>query len=105
MCVVAFQSIAAMADSNTVHQITESHLQTEHDHHLDTKNTVNSASEADGHHIKDCHHCGHCSGTHISWVNSSISPSLDEGLTTHNFNWIKHQSKGYYAPLLRPPIA
>ena len=64
----SFNAVSALLDA---HQVDAQHLETVHDHASDTKivaeNQVTDVGD-DDHNINDCHHCGHCSGSHFSWV-------------------------------------
>ncbi|MFC3034756.1 hypothetical protein ACFOEE_19810 [Pseudoalteromonas fenneropenaei] len=98
------QAGLTLADTQVVHQLESSHLQIEHAHQLDV--TVGSQLlDESGHHIKDCHHCGHCSGSHLSWlVLKSVMPSASRhlvaaGRVPSSFIAIS------LTPELRPPIA
>ena len=64
----SFNAVSALLDA---HQVDAQHLETVHDHASDTKSVIeDQVTDAgdDDHNINDCHHCGHCSGSHFSWV-------------------------------------
>ncbi|CCQ10132.1 hypothetical protein PALB_9970 [Pseudoalteromonas luteoviolacea B = ATCC 29581] len=101
LCVFTLQSGALLASTEPKHVINSAHLQSEHNHANDTNPNF---TQDDNHNINDCHHCGHCSGTHLSWVADQgvmLAPKLIS-LSVAKRN-LAH-FKGYYAPLLRPPI-
>lgn len=71
---VVLQSFVAIAASVETHQVDIQHIQTKHNHHDDIaqKNNLNTV---DGHDVSDCHHCGHCSGSHLSWILVKLTSS------------------------------
>lgn len=65
---IVLQSFAFAVSATTEHhQIDSAHLQTEHDH-LSHENAVNDQAAEQDHNEKDCHHCGHCNGAHLSLI-------------------------------------
>ncbi|PAY00069.1 hypothetical protein CKO50_17495 [Pseudoalteromonas sp. HM-SA03] len=99
MFLLAVQSVSVFASEASFHQIEVSHLQHTHDHAEDVQ------ADSSGHHTKDCHHCGHCSGTHLNLVilksllpfemrpNSEIYPQSDTKV------------RAFVEQAHRPPIA
>ncbi|CAH9050548.1 hypothetical protein PSECIP111951_00214 [Pseudoalteromonas holothuriae] len=71
---IALQSVGVVAAATQVHQIDLEHLKTEHTHSLLTMAQFEQVQ--DDHNIKDCHHCGHCSGSHLSWYINKPTPTL-----------------------------
>ena len=65
---------------------------------------VESQSDTE-HNIKDCHHCGHCQGTHTQWVASNKStlqtPKL---IITNQYFYADHVDKIFTEEPIRPPI-
>ncbi|MCG9733656.1 hypothetical protein L1D51_06565 [Pseudoalteromonas shioyasakiensis] len=102
---IVLQSLAAVASATSqFHQIDIDHIQTQHEHKNDISSNGEEISE-DGHNISDCHHCGHCSGSHLSWViidNINISVPLT---TINNIPNKFDQTKEYLDAILRPPIS
>ncbi|GGI91410.1 hypothetical protein GCM10009332_30910 [Shewanella gelidii] len=99
---IALQSFVAVSASMETHQLDVEHLQTIHDHETEHTPQLDNANEHD---IEDCHHCGHCSGNHTSWIlvkSYSPSQSLNH---SHNFNELILLSLGISTRLYRPPIA
>ena len=81
--VIVLQSLAFAASAQPSHQIDGEHLQSQHSHQQDSQllrgkvkvsHPVATADE-EQHDISDCHHCGHCSGSHLSWL-STQPPGL-----------------------------
>lgn len=70
---IILQSFVSVASSIDTHNDGIEHLQTVHIHA-----EINTLEETDqaGHDIKDCHHCGHCSGSHLTWVFTKISTKI-----------------------------
>jgi ABC-type nickel/cobalt efflux system permease component RcnA len=102
---IALQSFVAVAESGNNHQVNAKHLQTEHSHKLD-KNTVTDISNENGHNIEDCHHCGHCQGSHAQWLTSKKSPQLTSKLLVINqYFYLTQLNKSFIEELIRPPIA
>jgi len=73
---IVLQSFSAIAAPNNAHQLDIQHIQTEHDHRDDLQ--LNNMADIDEeHNISDCHHCGHCTGTHLSWILVKTAIVLD----------------------------
>jgi len=102
---IALQSFVAVANSNDNHQIDSQHLQTEHSHDVDKVEIYNESSD-DDHNINDCHHCGHCQGSHSSWfVTTSSNNSTLKSLMLDQYFYHVHLDKSVIEELIRPPIA
>lgn len=102
---IALQSFVAVANSTDNHQVDSQHLQTEHFHDGDNNELFDESSN-DGHDIKDCHHCGHCQGSHTSWfVSKKHSESMPEFLVINQYFYHMHLAKNFIEELIRPPIA
>ncbi|WP_145925034.1 hypothetical protein [Pseudoalteromonas luteoviolacea] len=67
--VIALQSVSFVASLSDVHLVDVKHLQSTHSHQHDLQVTNTVELDEHGHAIQDCHHCGHCSGSHTSWLN------------------------------------
>lgn len=102
---IVLQSISSIASATSEnHQIDVEHLQTQHDH-KDDRDILNENADDEPHDIKDCHHCGHCSGSHLSWILISNSNSATK---LYNNNLIPYQfgqTKEFLDAILRPPIS
>ncbi|MBL4764677.1 MAG: DUF2946 domain-containing protein [Colwellia sp.] len=102
---IALQSFVAMANSDDNHQVDSQHRQTEHSHDLDHNEFFEGSSE-DEHDSKDCHHCGHCQGSHTSWLvsikNSDTTVAL---LVSNQYFYHTHLDKSFIEEPIRPPIA
>nr|WP_297347441.1 hypothetical protein [uncultured Glaciecola sp.] len=106
---ILFQSFTAVASSLDFHSVDVSHLSEVHDHDkhdapiLD-KTPVNVKSTSDSaHNPSDCHHCGHCHGSHTQWVGDSVGiryNPLDQG---HAFFYLSKIIDAPLTRLLRPP--
>jgi hypothetical protein len=102
---IAMQSFASVADSNENHQVDSQHLQTEHSHALDNT-TISSDSSENEHNVKDCHHCGHCQGSHTQWfVSKKSSDTPPNFLVLNQYFYLTHLDKGFTEELIRPPIS
>ena len=94
---IVFQSFSAVANSLDFHAIDTEHLQHDHDH---AEHSINASvspeidiSEDDAkvhHNPADCHHCGHCHGSHAQWVGHHSINNLNELASGHNFNSIQN---------------
>lgn len=77
---IVLQSLTAVVSATPEnHQIDIEHLQIQHDH-ADDRNVSNDNVGDEQHNEKDCHHCGHCSGSHLSWIlvsNSNTTGKLN----------------------------
>tara|TARA_A200000159_G_scaffold159380_1_gene177932 strand:+ start:56 stop:481 length:426 start_codon:yes stop_codon:yes gene_type:complete len=107
---ILFQSFSAVANSLDFHAIDTQHLQHEHDHAEHSSDAPVSAvidvseDDATGHHNPaDCHHCGHCHGTHAQWVGHHSINNLNEVMSSHNFNYLDAVLDASINRLLRPP--
>jgi len=104
---IMFQSFAAVADSLAFEPIDAQHLQHEHSHseHANTSHQSSPINHDtnDDHHPAECHHCGHCQGTHAQWLGHSAQ---NEALGLRQFHHYVYLSLFVEAPpnkLLRPP--
>ncbi|MBQ4835941.1 MULTISPECIES: hypothetical protein [Pseudoalteromonas] len=80
MIVIALQSVSSVASLSDLHLVDAQHLQTTHLHQHNERVTTVVEFDEHGHAIQDCHHCGHCSGSHTSWV--TVQPSTNTILKT-----------------------
>ncbi|WP_158678268.1 DUF2946 domain-containing protein [Pseudoalteromonas sp. T1lg23B] len=112
--VIALQSVGTVASASQTHQIDIEHLQTEHVHaehihaeHHDAKQypTVTELYDQDGHNIKDCHHCGHCSGSHLSWYVSKLVNQLPIVLALNDYSQTHSHTIHRHEPQFKPPKA
>lgn len=84
------------------HQLDVEHLQVIHDHETDHFSQLDIGNEHD---IDDCHHCGHCSGKHTSWILiKALTPNLSLN-HSDNFNKLILLPLGTSTRLDRPPIS
>lgn len=102
---IVLQSLSSVASSTSAdHKIDLEHLQTQHEHKSDVKSFDGNVDE-EGHDIDDCHHCGHCSGSHLSWISVT---HINSTHTLYNLNKIPYlfdQTKEYLDAIQRPPIS
>ncbi len=102
---IVLQSISSIASSiSENHQIDIEHLQTQHDH-ADDRNVSNDNVGDEQHNEKDCHHCGHCSGSHLSWVLVSSSNATGKLNIFNKTPYQIAQTNSYLEAILRPPIS
>ena len=101
---IVLQSLTAVASATyDSYQIDIEHLQTQHDHNNDL---AGLNDQADGEHdIKDCHHCGHCSGSHLSWILTTHLSASAKIQSTNNLPYQFIHTKAFLDPILRPPIS
>ncbi|PCK31359.1 hypothetical protein [Pseudoalteromonas piscicida] len=99
MLLVSVQSVSLFASESNFHQVEVSHLQHSHDHAEDV------SAEPNGHHTKDCHHCGHCSGTHLNLVIlKSLTPFKVLG-HSEIYRQAQDRIRTFIEQAHRPPIA
>jgi hypothetical protein len=110
----SFTAVASLLDFHTldVTHLSEVHNHHEHDGHQphaliepDTAQPSQNASASDDnfHNPADCHHCGHCHGSHTQWVGDSSSLKaflVNEG---HAFFYLSKVIDAPISRLLRPP--
>ena len=102
---IALQSFVAVANSDENHQVDLQHLQTKHSHDIDNIELVDDSSERE-HNIKDCHHCGHCLGSHAQWLTSEKAYlTTPDFLISNQYLYSSHLEKSFIEELIRPPIA
>ena len=102
---IVLQSISSIAsETSENHQIDIEHLQTQHDH-ADDRNALNDNADDDEHNEKDCHHCGHCSGSHLSWILVSNSNTTGKLNIINKTPYQIDQTSTFLEAILRPPIS
>lgn len=102
MLLIATQSAFANATSTPPHQIDSTHLQASHSHTNDALN-INTDTQST-HDISDCHHCGHCSGSHVNWfmaAHLSVLPPYGAHTLPATPKLAK---RSFIEPNFRPPI-
>jgi len=102
---IALQSCVAMANSDENHQVDYQHLQTEHSHDID-KPAFSTDASNDNHNSKDCHHCGHCQGSHTQWLTSKkndLTPTNFQVTNLYLYSILIEKS--FIEELIRPPIS
>jgi hypothetical protein len=107
---ILFQSFSAVANSLDFDAIDTQHLQHEHNHAEHDK-SLSSTSTQDAstdqvqgqHNPADCHHCGHCHGTHVQWVGHDSISKHHHVVSNHNFNYLDALIDAPINRLLRPP--
>ncbi|APD86582.1 hypothetical protein ACI7YQ_11250 [Alteromonas marina] len=107
---ILFQSFSAVANSLDFHAIDTQHLQHEHKHseHEQVQSDLSAKATSDKvstehHNPADCHHCGHCHGTHAQWVSQNHINILKTVVSIHNFNYLDAVIDAPINRLLRPP--
>lgn len=108
---IFFQSFAAVASLLDFHVVNPEHLQQEHQHSLDHQpssiafeqfdNSQKMSSEQ--HNPSDCHHCGHCQGTHAQWLGQQLEQKMPLTQHSHQFSYLKILIDGPVSQPLRPP--
>ncbi|WP_125719267.1 hypothetical protein [Pseudoalteromonas rubra] len=73
MLLIGVQSVTAAVDPGNFHQPDQAHLQTKHVHDDNYSVSDRLIFDEQGHVISDCHHCGHCSGSHTIWMSARLA--------------------------------
>lgn len=114
---IAMQSFVAVANLSDSHQIDSQHLQTTHSHARDDVKQNDLASSVeyqnehldqkiDEHNISDCHHCGHCQGSHAQWfAGKRAHQPTPLQLVSNRFFHLAQIKPLFIDELIRPPIA
>jgi len=101
---IVFQSYTAVANQKITHQVDVQHIQTEHSHLTDDSLATNDGEN--DHNVQDCHHCGHCHGSHTHWFSSKNLPQTLPLLLVFNHYLYQNDHEGRFVEnLIRPPIA
>lgn len=102
---IVLQSFVAVANTNETHQLDAQHIQSEHSHDVDHI-ALSTDSADDDHYIKDCHHCGHCQGSHSPWFTAKKSYQVTTNLLVLNqYYYLQGKEKSVIEALMRPPIS
>ncbi|MBA6372926.1 DUF2946 domain-containing protein [Colwellia sp. BRX8-4] len=102
---IALQSFVAVANSDNNHQLDAQHLQTEHSHEVDNQARLNATSDTE-HNVKDCHHCGHCQGSHSQWfLTKKLTSTVTKLLIPNQYFYLIDININFIEQLIRPPIA
>jgi len=101
---IVLQSFIAVSASFDTHQLDVAHLQTEHDHATDIGSKLSADKNIDEHNVNDCHHCGHCSGSHISWVSGKTVNAELSLFSLHSFQLSHAVPYRTLSSIYRPPI-
>jgi hypothetical protein len=106
---ILFQSFTAVASSLDFHTVDVTHLSEIHEHEKDdvsfsdeTASSVQSTSD-NAHNPSDCHHCGHCHGSHTQWVTDSTGMRYNPFSQGHAFFYLSKIIDAPVTRLLRPP--
>ena len=117
---ILFQSFSAVANLLDFHTIDPQHLQQAHQHSDDhvigsvnaepSEKPVNKLGDGKNmtdsqHSSADCHHCGHCNGTHVQWVGQNVIRSINIAQQSHQFHYLQAVIDAPANQLLRPPKA
>jgi len=105
---ILFQSFSAVAKNEIHEHQLGDNIATEH-----AQVQLKSSEQPDAdnvpvdksHNPADCHHCGHCHGTHAQWIVSTNGIELDSVATHHNFYYLSKVIDAPITQLLRPPKA
>lgn len=99
---IVLQSFVASASSTESHSVDIEHIQTEHNH-VDDIN-MNDIPEG-GHDISDCHHCGHCSSSHLPWISAKSISNHTTFKSVQTISYQKLLSEDVFDVVFRPPIS
>ncbi|GAA6182758.1 hypothetical protein [Aliiglaciecola sp. NS0011-25] len=115
---ILFQSFSAVAKSIDFHTIDSEHLSEVHEHQVGdntatdkTQILLNSNIQANvdnslievPHNPADCHHCGHCQGSHAQWLGNDVSIELASIHPSSGFYYLSIVVDAPVTQLLRPP--
>ena len=104
---IVLQSFLAVADAEKPHQINTQHLQTEHVHEYDHESLNRSLSDSPNgeHNTNDCHHCGHCQGSHTQWIsNKKITTTPTDFIVFNQYFYLNYLDNNFIEEPIRPPI-
>ena len=104
---ILLQSFSAVAKVADVHIVDSEHIKTEHVHalddHISSEKLIQSSADNDQHNPADCHHCGHCNGSHVQFATHVyISRDIDFK-SSQVFYYLKVVIEAPPSRLLRPP--
>jgi len=109
---IALQSLFAVADNRQIHQIDTEHLKVEHSHQSDKQIKTAPDSKLTSmldsnieHDNEDCHHCGHCHGSHAQWLALNHLSMPIHSARNNLFNYQSKLNIGTQENLFRPPIS
>jgi len=117
---ILFQSYAAVANTLDFKVVDSQHLSEIHEHQLgdniaseNSQVQLKSVEQLDAdnapvdisHNPADCHHCGHCHGTHSQWLGNTNGIELYFVATHHGFYYLSTVIDAPVTQLLRPPKA
>jgi len=105
------QSFLSMSKTFDLHDVVSTKHNVEHSHeHTHTEHTQlyhaqTSVSDDQGntHNPADCHHCGHCHGSHVQWLSQSVTSDVIEFSQLHTFLYLSKVLDALPERLLRPP--
>ncbi|KMT66755.1 hypothetical protein [Catenovulum maritimum] len=100
---ILLQSLSAVAKSVDFHMLDPEHLQTTHVHALDDNQSSYEIAEDGLHNPADCHHCGHCNGSHVQGAPHAYLHQLFVFKHTHSFIYQNSVIESPSSKLLRPP--
>lgn len=99
------QSFIVVANNQEIHQTDPQHLKVEHSHQ--NHSTVDESTEQafSDHNEEDCHHCGHCHGSHMQWDYYEKDADTELLLSPMPFYATEMALIRFLDNDLRPPIA
>lgn len=113
LILIALQSLATVTKTQEFHQVEPEHLALIHqlapDHQSTSLINVNNDeqinTQADSHNPADCHHCGHCNGSHAHWVSISCTRFNNHYIAINQYAYQHNLADGTVNRLIRPPKA
>lgn len=102
---IVLQSFSPIVFAQDFHQVDVEHLRVEHSHQDDRVFSLDNQNNDKQHNIEDCHHCGHCAGTHLTYVVLQHNYSILESISQSILDSLKTLPKDYIDPAIRPPIS
>ena len=107
---ILFQSFSAVANLLDFHSVNVQHLSEVHEHQNNTKSKAiamqqgaDSVLDEATHNPADCHHCGHCNGSHAQWLEPTSNNPIHSLVTPDLFYYLSIVIEAPLTQLLRPP--
>ncbi|WOH38543.1 DUF2946 domain-containing protein [Thalassotalea fonticola] len=101
---IALQSFFTVLNAQEIHQVENEHIKIEHSHDNDFQVASDNSAD-DDHQIEDCHHCGHCHGSHSQWVTANDLNSIAQSNNEQSLPYLVVSNNGHLDSPLRPPIS
>ncbi len=101
---IALQSFATIAGAGQPHQSDDEHLSYSQEHSAGAMTSFTDESTVSSDHAElDCHHCGHCHGSHLSFLTTNSTDLSSACLSMALKGFDKTALNGLMFTLFRPP--